>query len=70
MANSAIETVLMVENERYRVNGNKIEPIDNENTGLIQHNNHLNYVLQQFLQLKHNCPLTALSTISSYLSNI
>ena len=60
----------MVENERYRVNGNKIEPIDNENTGLIQHNNHLNYVLQQFLQLKHNCPLTAVNKISSYLSNI
>ena len=49
MANSAIETVLMVENERYRVNGNKIEPIDNENTRLIEHNNHLNYDLQHSL---------------------
>jgi hypothetical protein len=68
--NSAIEAVLMEENVRYRVNGDKIEPIDNENTGVIQHNTHLSYGLQQFLQLKHNCPLTAVSTISSYLSNV
>ena len=68
--NKAIEAVLMVENERYRVHGDKIEPVDNENTGVIQHNTHLSYGLQQFLQLKHDCSLTAVSTISSYLSNV
>ena len=68
--NSAIEAALMVENERYLVNNGKIEPVDNENTGVIQHNTHLSYGLQQFLQLKHNCAMTAVSNISSYLSNV
>ena len=60
----------MVENERYLINNGKVEPVDNENTGVIQHNTHLSYGLQQFLQLKHNCSLTAVSNISSYLSNV
>ena len=68
--NSAIEAVLMVENERYLVNNGKVEPVDNENTGVIQHNTHLSYGLQQFLQLKHNCSMTAVSNITSYLSNV
>ena len=68
--NSAIEAALMVENERYLINNGKVEPVDNENTGVIQHNTHLSYGLQQFLQLKHNCSLTAVSNISSYLSNV
>ena len=69
-AYSAIEAYLMEENERYRVNGDKIEPIDNDNTGIILHSTHLSYGLQQFLQLKHNCTLTSVSTITSYLSNV
>lgn len=68
--NSAIEAALMVENERYLINNGKVEPIDNENTGVIQHNTHLSYGLQQFLQLKHNCSMTSVSNISSYLSNV
>ena len=69
-AHSAVEAILMEENVRYRVNGDRIEPIDNENTGVIQHNTNLSYGLQQFLQLKHNCTLTSVSTITSYLSNV
>ena len=69
-ANSAVEAILMEENVRYRVNGDIVEPIDNENTGVIQHNTNLSYGLQQFLQLKHNCTLTSVSTITSYLSNV
>ena len=68
--NSAMEAVLMVENERYRINNGKVEPIDNENTGVIEHNTHLSYGLQQFLQLKHDCHMTTVSNISSYLSNV
>ena len=68
--NSAIEAALMVENEKYLVNNGKIEPVDNKNTGVIQHNTHLSYGLQQFLQLKHNCAMTAVSNITSYLSNV
>lgn len=69
-AHSAIESQFMEENVRYRVNGDKIEPVDNENTGVIQHNTNLSYGLQQFLQLKHDCTLTSVSTITSYLSNV
>ena len=59
----------MEENVRYRVNGDRIEPIDNENIGVIQHNTNLSYGLQQFLQLKYDCTLTSVNTITSYLSN-
>lgn len=66
MANSAIESVLMDET----VYWDKIEKIDNKNIGVIEHKIHLIYGLQQFLLLKHNCSLTSVSNISSYLSNI
>ena len=38
-AHSSVEVILMEENIKYRVNGDRIEPIDNENTGVIQLNN-------------------------------
>ena len=45
-------------------------PIDNENTGVINYNTHLCNSLYQFLELKHNCPLSAINVISNYLSNV
>ena len=81
-ADNCINAFLMEENVGYKVENyeekknenerkkkKRIVPIDNENTGVILKNTTLSYGLHQFLQLKHDCPLTPMNLITSYLSN-
>ena len=54
----------------YIVQDHAIYPVDYKSTGVIETNKKWGDGLQQFLEMKHRLPLSALSMITNFLSNI
>ena len=54
----------------YIIDGNAIYPVDYKSTGVIETNKKWGDGLQQFLEMKHGLPLSPLSLITNFLSNI
>ncbi|CAK63413.1 unnamed protein product (macronuclear) [Paramecium tetraurelia] len=55
----------------YQIENDKLRIIDYQNTGVIHGDNmHWEKGLHQFVQLKHNLPMTSLTINTNYLSNI
>ena len=65
-----IVSLRMKENVEYIIRDNDIVPVDQDNTGVIQKAVTHSYGLHQFLQLKHNLPVTPISITTNYLSNL
>ncbi len=69
--NSLIRCLQMKKNVEYIINKNReIIPVDQDNTGVLQKKTSLSYGLQQFLQMKNNLPITPISILTNYLSNL
>ena len=69
--NSLIRSLEMKKNVEYIINKNReIIPVDQDNTGVLQKKTSLSYGLQQFLQMKNNLPITPISLLTNYLSNL
>ena len=69
--NSLIRSLQMKKNVEYIINKNReIIPVDQDNTGVLQKKTSLSYGLQQFLQLKNNLPITPITLLTNYLSNL
>ena len=64
-----IDSLRMKENVEL-IRDNDIVPVDQDNTGVIQKKVTLSHGLHQFLQLKHNLPVTSISITTNYLSNL
>ena len=60
----------MKKDVEYIIKENEIIPVDQDNTGVIQKSVTLSYGLHQFLQMKHNLPVTPISITTNYLSNL
>mgnify|MGYP002623761575 CR=1 FL=1 len=65
-----IKSLKMKVNNEYLIINNDIVPVDQDNTGVIQKSVTLSFGLHQFLQMKHNLPVTSLSITTNYLSNL
>ncbi|CAD8090481.1 unnamed protein product [Paramecium sonneborni] len=59
------------ENKHYKVDNNNIRIIDYQNTGVV-HKDNMQWEkgLHQFIQLKHNLPITPLRISTNYISNV
>ena len=69
--NSLIQSLYMKKNVEYIIDKNQeIVPVDQDNTGVFQKKTTLSYGLHQFLQLKNNLPVTPISVLTNYLSNL
>ena len=68
-ANNAIIAFNSVEKESYIKENDKIIPVDNENTGVIQYQSSLSSGLHQFLEIKEQCPITPINIITNFQSN-
>ena len=67
---SLIKSLRMKLNNEYLIIENDIVPVDQDNTGVIQKSVMLSFGLHQFLQMKHNLPVTPISITTNYLSNL
>ena len=68
--NSLIRCLKMEKDKEYIIKANDIVPVDQDNTGVIQKSMTLSHGLHQFLQMKHNLPVTPISIVTNYLSNL
>ena len=69
--NSLIRSLQMKQNDEYIIDKNgEIIPVDQDNTGVIQKRTTLSHGLHQFLQMKNDLPVTPISLITNYLSNL
>lgn len=57
-------------NIHYDVEDGKIKPIDFSNTGIIQGSTNWSDGLHQFLQIKHDLPMTSETLTTNFLSNV
>jgi preprotein translocase subunit SecA len=57
-------------NLHYIVKDNNIAPVDYENTGCIMTGVHWGNGLHQFLQIKHNLPISIEGMTSNFISNL
>ena len=67
---SLIRSLNMKKDDGYIIKNNEIIPVDQDNTGVIQKRTTLSYGLHQFLQMKNNLPVTPISIMTNYLSNL
>ena len=67
--NNAIEALSYQENVHYIVHNEQIKPVDFNSTGIVQNSTVWSDGLHQFLQLKHNLPLTSETLTTNFLSN-
>ena len=67
---SLIGSLSMKKDDRYIIKNDQIIPVDQDNTGVIQKATTLSYGLHQFLQMKNNLPVTPISIMTNYLSNL
>ena len=67
---SLIRSLSMKKDDRYIIKNDQIIPVDQDNTGVIQKATTLSYGLHQFLQMKNNLPVTPISIMTNYLSNL
>ena len=68
--NSLINSLKMKIGVEYIILDKEIVPVDQDNTGIIQKFVMLSYGLHQFLQMKHNLPVTPISITTNFLSNL
>ena len=68
--NNAFVAKQMKYGREYIVENNDIYPIDYKSTGVIEINKKWGEGLQQFLEMKHGLPMSPLSLITNFLSNI
>eukprot|EP00918_Siedleckia_nematoides_P015470 GHVU01033520.1.p1 GENE.GHVU01033520.1~~GHVU01033520.1.p1 ORF type:complete len:2045 (+),score=299.29 GHVU01033520.1:212-6136(+) len=68
--NAFLAMFVLRENEHYVCEDNTIIPVDQGGTGCRLQNTTLSDGLQQFLQIKHNFPLSAETFTVNYLSNV
>lgn len=54
--------------KEYAIHKGQIVPVDYRSTGVTQHSTQWEYGLHQFLQLKHQLPISPMSLITNYLS--
>ena len=54
--------------KEYAIHKDQIVPVDYRSTGVTQHRTQWEYGLHQFLQLKHQLPISPMSLITNYLS--
>ena len=67
---SLISCLKKEKDKEYIIKDNNIVPVDQENTGVIQNLVSWSHGLHQFLQMKHNLPVTPINIITNYLSNL
>ena len=67
---SLISCLKKEKDKEYIIKDNNIVPVDQENTGVIQNLVSWSHGLHQFLQMKHNLPVTPITIITNYLSNL
>ena len=69
-----IDNAFLAQNMRpereYVVRDNAVYPVDFKSTGVIETNKKWGDGLQQFLEMKHGLPLSPLSLITNFLSNV
>ena len=69
-----IDNAFLAQNMRpdreYVVRDNAVYPVDYKSTGVIETNKKWGDGLQQFLEMKHGLPLSPLSLITNFLSNV
>ena len=68
--NSCILSEKYIVDKQYKIEDEKIIPIDAENTGVLQKNTQLSNGLHQFLQLKEGLKLTPISYVTNFISNM
>ena len=68
--NNALVAEQMQYGRKYIVANDAIYPVDYNSTGVIEINKKWGDGLQQFLEMKHDLPLSPLSLITNFLSNI
>ena len=57
-------------NREYVIRDGAVYPVDFESTGIIELNKKWGDGLQQFLEMKHNLPVSPISLITNFLSNV
>ena len=67
---SAFLAQQMRSDREYVVRDNGVYPVDYKSTGVIETNKKWGDSLQQFLEMKHGLPLSPLSLITNFLSNV
>ena len=68
--NNAFVAKQMKYGREYIVENNTISPVDYKSTGVIEISKKWGDGLQQFLEMKHGLPLSPLSLVTNFLSNI
>ena len=68
--NNAFVAKQMKYGREYIIENNAIYPVDYKSTGVIEINKKWGDGLQQFLEMKHGLPLSPLSLITNFLSNV
>ena len=60
----------MKQDREYVVKNNAVYPVDYQSTGVIEINKKWGDGLQQFLEMKHCLPISPLSLITNFVSNV
>jgi tetratricopeptide (TPR) repeat protein len=68
--NASYARLVYKENQNYVIRDNKIVPVDYKSNGVLQPRMQWAQGLHQFLQMKHDLPVTPLNLTTNFLSNV